>query len=50
VEAELAGGCWCCVQGQKYTLRISSKADNIQESAGWYDTINQIVKSFQVLA
>jgi hypothetical protein len=31
-------------------VRISSKADNIEGSAGWYDTVNQIVKSFHVLA
>ena len=39
----------CCVQGQKYTLRISSKADNIEGNAGWYQTVYRIVESFQVL-
>ncbi|WIA20195.1 hypothetical protein OEZ85_006043 [Tetradesmus obliquus] len=39
----------CCVvaEGQKYTLRISSKADNIEGNAGWYQTVNRIVQSFQ---
>jgi hypothetical protein len=39
----------CCVQGLKYTLRVSSKADNIEGNPGWYQTINRIVESFQVL-
>ncbi|WIA40480.1 hypothetical protein OEZ86_013836 [Tetradesmus obliquus] len=39
----------CCVvaEGQKYTLRISSKADIIEGNAGWYQTVNRIVQSFQ---
>jgi transcription elongation factor Elf1 len=39
----------CMMQGQKYTLRISSKADNIERNSDWYDTINHMLKSFQVL-
>lgn len=37
------------LQGKVYTLRVASKAANIAGNPAWYQAINKIVESFQVL-